>query len=71
MEVLPGGAWHLKTLPGVCRAAVQQLRPGDVVLARNADLPVTIDHELGAAILEGWMREEGGNDGKSLVSADQ
>lgn len=64
MEVFPGGSWHLEALPGVCRAAVQQLRPGYIVLAWNADLPVTVDHKLGATVLEGWMREEGGNDGK-------
>lgn len=53
MQVFPGGSGNLEALPGVGRAAVQQLRPGDVVLAWDADLPVAIDHKLGAAILEG------------------
>lgn len=57
MQVFPGGSGNLEALPGVGRAAVQQLRPGDVVLAWDADLPVAIDHKLGAAILEGWKRE--------------
>lgn len=55
MEVFLGGSWHLEALPAVCRAAVQQLRPGHVVLAGNADLPVTVDHELGATVLQGWV----------------
>lgn len=66
MEVFPGGSWYLEALPGVCGAPVQQLRPGHVVLAWNADLPVAVDHKLGATVLEGCTREEGngGKDGK-------
>lgn len=63
MEVLLSGSWYLEALPGVCRAPVQQLRPGYIVLAWNADLPVTIDHKLGATILQSWMRVKG--DGKT------
>lgn len=63
MQVFPGGSGNLEALPGVGRAAVQQLRPGDVVLAWDADLPVAIDHKLGAAILEGWKREMEGSGG--------
>lgn len=57
VQVFPGGSRNLKALPGVGRAAVQQLCPGDVVLPWDADLPVAIDHKLGAAILQGWKRE--------------
>lgn len=64
MKVFPGGSRNLKALPGVGRAAVQQLRPGYVVLARDADLPVAVDHKLGAAVLEGWKRMgDGGVEG--------
>ncbi len=59
MEVFLGGSWYLKALPGVCRAPVQQLCPSYIILAWNADLPVTVDHKLGATVLEGWMRKEG------------
>lgn len=58
MQVFPGGSRNLEALPGVGRAPVQQLGPSDVVLARDADLPVAIDHKLGAAILQGWKREK-------------
>lgn len=64
MEVFPGGSRNLKALPGVGRAAVQQLRPGHVVLAWDADLPVAVNHKLGAAVLEGWKRMgDGGVEG--------
>jgi len=59
MEVLLGRAGDLEALPGVGRAPVQQLGPGHVVLARHADLPVAVDHELGSPVLEGWRRREG------------
>lgn len=51
VQVFPGGPRNLKALPGVGRAAVEQLRPSDGVLPWDADLPVAIDHKLGAAIL--------------------
>lgn len=64
MEIFPGGSRNLEALPGVGRAAVQQLRPGYVVLARDADLPVAVDHKLGAAVLEGWKKMgDGGVEG--------
>lgn len=58
MEVFPGGSGNLEALPGVRRAPVHQLRPGYVVLSWDADLPVTIDHKLGATVLESLMRED-------------
>lgn len=64
MKILSGGSRHLEALPGVRRAAVQQFCPGYVVLAWNADLPVTVDHKLRAAILEGWRR--GGRSARSM-----
>lgn len=68
MEVFPGGSRNLKALPGVGRAAVQQLRPSYVVLARDADLPVAVDHKLGAAVLEGWKRMGDGG-GESVTAS--
>ena len=59
MKVFLGRSWHLKALPGVCRASVQQLGPSYGVLTWNTNLPVTIDNKLGATILEGWTRVEG------------
>lgn len=53
VQIFPGGSGNLEALPSVSGAAVQQLRPGDVVLAWDADFPVAIDHKLGAAILKG------------------
>lgn len=67
MEVFPGGSRHLEAFPGVRRAPVQQLGPGYAVLSRDADLPVPIDHELGASVLEGWRRG-GGDERERLVS---
>lgn len=73
MEVFLGGSRNLEALPSVCRTPVQQLRPGYVVLAWNADLPVSVDHKLGATVLEGWMREEGNGkkEGKENISKCQ
>lgn len=68
MKVLPGGSRHLEALPGVCRAAVQQFCPGYAVLAWNADLPVAVDHKLGATVLKGWRRGGGGYSASSSVN---
>lgn len=58
MEVFLGGTRHLEALPGVSRAPVQQFGSGHIILARNADFPVTIDHKLGASILQGCVKKE-------------
>lgn len=67
VQVFPGGSRNLKALPGVGRAAVQQLRPGDVVLPWDADLPVAINHKLGAAILQGWKSGEESSGGLEVL----
>lgn len=72
MEVFPGGSRYLKALPGVRRAPVHQLRPSYGVLSWDADLPVTIDHKLGATVLEGLMREDDeGGQSLALISVDK
>lgn len=75
MEVFLGGSQHLEALPGVCRAPVLQLGPGDVVLTRNANFPVAIDDKLRATVLERWVREEGygksGRESSMLFSVDK
>lgn len=70
VQVLPGGSGNLEALPGVGGAAVQQLGAGHAVLARDADLPVAIDHKLGVAVLEGWnqARESEGSGGQQKIS---
>lgn len=68
MKILSGGSRHLKALPGVRRAAVQQFCPSYIVLSWNADLPITIDDKLGATILEGWRRGGRGYSEKSIAS---
>lgn len=67
MKILSGGPRHLKALKGVRRAAVQQFCPSYIVLSWNADLPVTIDHKLGATILEGWRRGGRGYSERSMA----
>ncbi len=52
MQVLLSRSWNFKTLPGISRAPVQKFGSCHIVLPRNIDLPVPIDHKLRAPILE-------------------
>lgn len=57
VQVLLSWSWNFETLPGISRAPIQKFGSCHIVLPRNIDLPVPIDHKLRAPILECFEKQ--------------